>query len=836
MQRIEQQGMEKEALAKNVLSWIICAKRPLTINELLHAVAVETSSTYFDEDNLSDIQYMISLCAGLVVVDEESGIVRLIHYTTQGYFERTWQTWFPKAHQNIAMVSLTYLSFDKFATGPCANWNEYRDRLKENPVYHYAARYWGYHAKQAYSEVKDHMNKIFQCDLTLASAAQVLCLEKGFGSCIDSAHKGVYGLHLAAWFGLDDKVKELLQEPRYHNLVDNKGQTVLHWAIRNSQTLTVELLIREGINVNVADKEGMTALHYAARQGNGQLIHLLVRNGAHLEIVDNNGWTPFLTAADCVKTASIAELLSYDTAINVVDTMNRNALHLVIIAAKDESAYLVNRLLSKGVCPISCDTENMTPLHYAVANGNPKIVESILEAGVDINYGIERKLWRKITKTRRSFYILDKLPEKTDARTRDAAGLTPLHFAACSGDWSMTAYLLKKGANPNARCSEGDTPLHIALRNGLVNEKYNDAWTDIEWKIESLKFTIDDLEDYAEVHRLIDEARLKVINMLLASTDIDVNIQNTQLDSPLHSMSIRTYSDTIVAELLQKGADPHKRNNKGQTALHLACKTDDLDAVNRLLNAGCSITTEDTEGLTALHYAVGANKYELAKLIFDRHPDAASKLCLAIGRPLLHHHLQSYICDLADLSDREHLMALLLDNGASVNSVDMNGDSPLSIYLRSFVVEDRTDICRFLLERDADPLWTNSRGQNLAHVAMHNWRAEVGVLEHLKMYGVDLSRKDRGAKSILHHGAIHGSISQELICVLQRYNIDGLDEKDMKDKSPLEYAEEAAKRKRDQDTFHPSGWRETWENLKQMKNHELMQCHSRDTTKDDRLE
>jgi len=89
MERIEGQLSDQEELAKQVLSWITCAKRPLTVSELQHALAVEVSEVELDEDNISSIDDIVSVCAGLVTVDEESRIIRLVHYTTQEYFERT---------------------------------------------------------------------------------------------------------------------------------------------------------------------------------------------------------------------------------------------------------------------------------------------------------------------------------------------------------------------------------------------------------------------------------------------------------------------------------------------------------------------------------------------------------------------------------------------------------------------------------------------------------------------------------------------------------------------------------------------------------------------------
>jgi hypothetical protein len=66
--------------------WITCAKRSLTTAELQHALAVEIGEPKLDEDNLLEIEDMVSMCAGLVTVDEESKIIRLVHYTTQEYF------------------------------------------------------------------------------------------------------------------------------------------------------------------------------------------------------------------------------------------------------------------------------------------------------------------------------------------------------------------------------------------------------------------------------------------------------------------------------------------------------------------------------------------------------------------------------------------------------------------------------------------------------------------------------------------------------------------------------------------------------------------------------
>jgi hypothetical protein len=82
MERIEGQTADYEILAKQVLSWITCAMRPLTTLELQHALAVEVGESELDQENLPEIEDMVSVCTGLVTVDEESHIIRLVHYTT----------------------------------------------------------------------------------------------------------------------------------------------------------------------------------------------------------------------------------------------------------------------------------------------------------------------------------------------------------------------------------------------------------------------------------------------------------------------------------------------------------------------------------------------------------------------------------------------------------------------------------------------------------------------------------------------------------------------------------------------------------------------------------
>lgn len=92
IERIERQPAEWRQLARDVLLWITYTTRELLIDELREAIAVSPEQDFdFDSDfqeDLDDESQILSVCQGLVEVDQESRVVRLVHYTTQEYFEK----------------------------------------------------------------------------------------------------------------------------------------------------------------------------------------------------------------------------------------------------------------------------------------------------------------------------------------------------------------------------------------------------------------------------------------------------------------------------------------------------------------------------------------------------------------------------------------------------------------------------------------------------------------------------------------------------------------------------------------------------------------------------
>ncbi|KAF2175435.1 hypothetical protein K469DRAFT_647119, partial [Zopfia rhizophila CBS 207.26] len=145
MRRIWSQSEEDVRLAEMVLSWISHALRPLALLEIQHALAVEPGDVSFDDGGIPEEDFLVSVCAGLVTVDQESQIIRLVHHTTQEYFENVRMTRFPYAQASITTTCLTYLSFRDFSI-VCDSDEEIDHRLSQYPLLEYAAEHWGDHA------------------------------------------------------------------------------------------------------------------------------------------------------------------------------------------------------------------------------------------------------------------------------------------------------------------------------------------------------------------------------------------------------------------------------------------------------------------------------------------------------------------------------------------------------------------------------------------------------------------------------------------------------------------------------------------------------------------
>lgn len=372
MERINNQMPGFQVLGRKALAWITCAKRQLTTSELQHALGVEVGSTELDPDNLPEIEDVISACAGLVTFDKESNVIRLVHYTTQEYFDRTRQNWFPDAEADIKEVCITYLSFSVFESG-CNQEDEYRAPLRSNPLYSYAALNWGHHARAAPD--KQLTLDFLRNEAKAPAAYQELSCSKYyyFASRADGR---MVSVHLAAHFGLTC-LTCLLENGHDVDVKDGNGCTPLFCAIANGDEATVRLLLEHGADMEAEDKYCLTPISQAVLDGHEGIIKLLHEKGANLEAKDDNGQTPLLLALDEEHEAIVRLLLEKGADIEVKNWRGSKPLHL---AAEDGHETFVRLLLEKGADTKA--TNGLKPLQLATIGRREAFVRLLFEKGV----------------------------------------------------------------------------------------------------------------------------------------------------------------------------------------------------------------------------------------------------------------------------------------------------------------------------------------------------------------------------------------------------------------------------------------------------------------------
>jgi hypothetical protein len=84
-ERIKGQAKEQALLAEAAIIWLTHAYRPLKITELQHALAIQCDGEDFDNDDVADEETIISVCCGLITIEKESRIVRLVRESLFGY-------------------------------------------------------------------------------------------------------------------------------------------------------------------------------------------------------------------------------------------------------------------------------------------------------------------------------------------------------------------------------------------------------------------------------------------------------------------------------------------------------------------------------------------------------------------------------------------------------------------------------------------------------------------------------------------------------------------------------------------------------------------------------
>jgi ankyrin repeat protein len=820
---------EDRVYAIRILQWLTFPERPLTIEEVAEVAAIDIQGEpIFDRDEvLIDPLEALDICSSLITVtgsaekeENRDGrladprILSLAHYSVQEYLvsdrikqgpANQYHMQEGEIHEAIMKGCIGYLN--QFQ-GPIST-----AQFDISALAMYSAEFWVSHFEQAGDEKEDicrlalsvfsmdnpvYYSWLRLCDPELADLGQGPELERELN---DMATP----LYHAAKLGLEKTTELLLDQGADANAKGGYYGNALIAASDKSHVVVAELLINAGANVNSIHKLWGSPLCLAAENGDEAIAKMLIDAGADVNapMPKSCGWGNTLQAAIGNAEEVMVKLLVEGGADCGLDERLRGPIHYALLS-NICTPSLISILQQHGASIDAIDIENMTPLHYCACNGDQKAAEKLLDAGVPIDIGVRRKSWPRDGDTSSPIDQVDTvhpIPESI------AVGLTPLHFAALTGNLTMTKFFLDHGADPNALSEYGETPLHLNQRTSLYGTQYGDSWRNQSYRVEqrSKSTWYRDLID--PTFSTVASARQRILDTLLAHPSSSTAARDYQSENLLHCIKYgKPESATLVQKFLSRGADPSCVNSSRKSPLQLASEAGDTASIAALLRTGTkAVWTEDCL-LSTLDNAVRHGDHKAIVAILELKEARALKLSAKkddLGRNLLHRLFWGQYVDIETVQ-------WLLDEGVDSSELDDFGVSPLARLIQNnpwYV--GVYDICRLLLKTTGNELYVDSNGQSLGHLCAATPNFQIYMLEAFHDHGVDLARRDCAGRTVLHLAAISGWLTKKSLEFL--VNVIGIqaDEIDAHGCTALQYATEEASRDHGSDIVYPARWEKT---------------------------
>jgi ankyrin repeat protein len=596
-------------------------------------------------------------------------------------------------------------------------------------------------------------------------------------------------LHLAAVSGNAGAVSAILHAGSPPSVKDREGKNALDLALERPDSRShmecAERLILSNVhsenpvfsyfapaarssNYNIRSTGGSAPLHFAARDGYTGLMAFIIGRNADINLKNGSGSTPLHEAARSGNVRAMTMLLDEGADLAAQDAKGNTALHLAIPPAAHGDA--LSLFLSRGANPNIRDVHGESPLHIAVTlNRNPEIIQILLGGGADVSIrNIEGKtpLYMAIEKNRLNDIpllisygsdifaadnagitpyeraLLDKSPVLYSLITNetvlqsDSGGNTLLHITVRNrGDAKVVGYILDQKGLVNARNKEGDSSLHIAVRqNGeesglLLLSRGADIFAPNAREETPLYLTF----------HSPGAMRAWMINTLTLEA-------RDGLGNGMLHYAAQWKLDAYIPYLVKAGAAAEAVNATGETPLFTAAKFNGASTINVLLANGASLNARDSLGNSALHAAVRWNAPAAAAAVLDAGIDINAHALS--GKTPLHDAVRLGITDLETLLIRRGANLEVRDNdgntpfveavtagltpaverlaglGADPSARNIRGDTPLHFA----VAMERNDLVNVLLGLGASIHAKNSRGQTPFRLALASSQEMVSTL------------------------------------------------------------------------------------------------------------
>lgn len=405
-----------------------------------------------------------------------------------------------------------------------------------------------------------------------------------------------------------EAVRSLLKQKVDVNAPQPDGTTALHWAVRQDDLETADLLIRAGANVKAANRFGATPLSLAATNGNAAMIEKLLKAGEDANaVVSETGDTVLMVAARTGKPDAVAMLLNHGADANKTNATGQTAL---MWAASQRNSGAV-QVLIEHKADLSIKTHAAPP---------PKPMDTIFSAPFPVG-GMTALLFAARQNDLKSASLL--IAAGADVKESAQDGTSPILVAILNGHYALANFLLEKGADPNAVDGKGRAALYAAV------DMRNLEWSTRPAPPEKDTMTELDLIKALIAHGASPNTRLTKKIPLRGQPSFDGRWANMIGATPFWRAA-QSDDVTVMRLLVEKGADPLLATTDHTTPLMVAAgvgwsdgqshgsQSEAPEALKLCLEWGGDVNAANDVGYTALHGAAFRGANEVVKLLVEK--------------------------------------------------------------------------------------------------------------------------------------------------------------------------------------------------------------------------
>ncbi|MFA6229109.1 MAG: ankyrin repeat domain-containing protein [Rhodanobacter sp.] len=509
--------------------------------------------------------------------------------------------------------------------------------------------------------------------------ARVLC---SAGSDINLADQhGSTALMEAARAGAGILVQLLADAHAEVDARDQYGRDALTLACQSphARPETVQTLLALGANPRTPGSDGRSALDHAAATGRWDLVALLDPDtplpASHSHDVLSEGSDTPANLLEVLRLGHWATVSSFSARVREWPQAELAQLYLDL--ATPGLAAARRWLLDQGLEPEArleaprvddaetVDAPSLPPLGRRLFDAlleqlpaSTEAVEELMHAGASpAGSGLLALALSSLAGAAQAAALPENLLERgADPFGPDARGRTPLHLAVANAQLGLLQALLARGCDPNTRDRDNRTPLFAALEHGaealplvreLIAHGANPEAADANGET-PLGLAL----EHPAVERWLNWRDWSRPQRPLRATDLPAAAAAGAL--------------ATVQRLLELGFTVDTQDEQGASALVHACGAGHRDVAAALLEAGADATLAARSGVTPLAAAVAARREALVALLLQHH--------VAVDQRLPHDATALMVAAAMGYPD---IAELLLDGGADVNAVDDSGRSAL---------------------------------------------------------------------------------------------------------------------------------------------------------------